>query len=133
MDTLLLIERGVNEVSKLFVRCVTSQVQFHNRVLPYGAIYGRSKCGFATNKVAVEVDWFCESLKTYGKANDYYIYIYDNRIEKWVEVNTSYSKGYYPIKSALDKCKANGNMRSHMWHDFREIELPHRRRVAQYI
>lgn len=118
-------------MSKLFVKQVQSNTQFHNRTLPYGAIYGRCKCAFANNTKAVEVDWFCESLKTYGSNGDYYIYVFDERIGKWNEVCTSYTRGYYPIKSALSKCKANGNV--HMWHDFREIDLPYRRRTAQYI
>jgi hypothetical protein len=113
---------------KNFVKKVATHTLWHGEILPFGAIYGRTVCRFADG-VNVEVEWYCESQKTYGKANDYYIYIYDNRIGKWKEINTSYSKGYAPIKAILRKVS---QISVRNWHDFKELDLPYMRRVGQY-
>lgn len=112
---------------KSFTHRVTSPTFWHGMNLPYGSIYGRTVCRFSDGN-NTEIEWYCESLTTYGKWDDYYIYVV-NPQGKWQEINTSYSKGYNPIKAILRKQK-QCNARD--WHDFKELDLPYMRRVGQY-
>ena len=113
---------------KNFVRKVATHTLWHGKVLPFGAIYGRTTCRFADGQ-NVEVEWYCESLATYGKWDDYYVYVV-NPQGKWQEINTSYSKGYNPIKTILRKAS---QISVRNWHDFKDLELPYMRKLGQYI
>lgn len=100
------------------VKRVTTITTLHGKTLPYGAVYGKIKT----------IEWYCESFKTYGSGNDYYIYVY-NSFGKWKEVNTCYSRKYLPIKRILDSVTVR-YVRE--WHDFKSIDLPYRRRCAEF-